>query len=364
MTIKLEAFAIAAFALAATPALAQDVDPNLADSWAFMQEAMPGVPYETLEAACAEGALLVYHGSWVDAQDAQIEGFRERFPCIQVETFTSTMGELRERFLSEIRANRPVADIYQDSDTGTLNKFIEEGLLAEYKISNDDAFSDAAKNSGWWYSLRVALVGIAWNTDLVSPEDAAILSEWEGLLDPRWQGKGIVVDPAAGGVAYLPWYVWDRVYGEDFIAKIGEQKPRIIQGINNAAAALASGDVSIIINASETGLLPLWEKGAPIQWSLPSPGVGPLTGQAIPANAPHPNAARLYHEYAFTEEGYTLWHKLGGAATRTGLQDQREVAKEPWYKVPAEMYKYDPAEATAATPEIVQKFNTLVGAGR
>lgn len=360
----LVAAAAAVMAFGAVPASAQDVDPNLAPSWEFMQQAMPGVPYDLLKAACAEGSLLIYHGSWVEAQDAQIEGFRKRFPCIQVQKFSSTMGELRERFLSEARANRPSADIYQDSDTGTLNKFIKEGLLAEYKISNDDAFADSAKNSGYWYSLRVALVGVAWNTDLVSPEDAAILSDWKGLLDPRWKDKGIVVDPSAGGVAYLPWFVWDRVYGDDFLKGIGAQNPRIVSGINNAAASLASGDVAIIFNASETGLLPLWEKGAPIQWSLPSPGVGPLTGEAIPANAPHPNAARLYQEYAFTEEGYTLWHKLGGAATRKGLKDQRAVASEPWYKIPDELYAYDPADATSSTPDVVAKFNEFVGTGK
>lgn len=366
MTLRQFACALAVVAgiTAAQPAVAQDVDPALADSWKFMQETMPGVSYDLLKAACAEGALLIYHGSWVEAQDAQIEGFRQRFPCIKVDKFSSTMGELRERFLSEIRAGRPVADIYQDSDTGTLNNFAEEGLLAEYTISNDDALPEGTKNSGWWYSLRVALVGVAWNTDLVSPDDAAILSDWKGLLDPRWKDRGIVVDPSAGGVAYLPWFVWYRVYGDDFIKGIGAQNPRIISGINNAAAALASGDVAIIFNASETGLLPLWQKGAPIQWSLPSPGVGPLTGQAIPANAPHPNAARLYDEYAFTEEGYSLWHKLGGAATRTGLKDLRPVAAEPWYHMPAEMFAYDPADATDSTPEIVEKFNTYVGTAK
>lgn len=345
-------------------AVAQDVDPALADSWAYMQESMPGVPYETLRDACAEGALLVYHGTWVDAQDAQIQAFVDKFPCIEVRKLSATMGELRERFLSEVRAGRSNADIYQDSDTGTLNEMAKEGILAEYTISNEDAFAEGNKNSGWWYPLRVALVGVAWNTDLVSEEDAAILADWAGLLDPRWKDRGIVVDPSAGGVAYLPWFVWDKLYGDDFIKAIGEQNPRVIQGINNAAAALASGDVAIIFNASETGLLPIWERGAPVQWSLPSPGVGPLTAQAIPANAPHPNAARLYQEYAFTEEGYRVWHELGGASVRIGMEDTRQVAAEPWYKAPDELFVYEPADATNATAEIVAKFREHIGGVR
>lgn len=345
----------------AYPASAQDVDPALAESWAFMQETMPGVSYDLLEAACEEGEVVIYHGTWEEAQRAQLDGFRERFPCLEVQGFGSATGERRERFLAEARAGRLGADIYQDTDVGTLNEFIEEGLVAEYNISNEDSFRPGNMAAGRWYPLRVALVGIAWNTDLVSEEEAEILSDWQGLTDPRWQDRGIVVDPRAGGVAYLPWYAWNELYGEEFIEALGGLNPRVISGINNAASALASGDVAIIFNASETGLLPLLERGAPVQWSLPDPGVGPLTGQIVPTEAPHPNAARLYQEYSFTEEGYGLWHELGGAAARIGFEDRRPVADNDWYVLPENMFEYDPAEATDATPAIVEMFNKYVG---
>ena len=343
--------------------MAQTVDPKLAESWSFVQQAMPNVPYSLLEGACREGQVMIYHGTWADAQDAQIAGFLKRFPCVKVSKFSSTMGELRERFVSEARANRDVADIMQDSDTGSFDVEDKQGMLMHYTISNDKELPDAAKHSGLWYSLRVALVGVAWNTDLVSDADAAILSEWKGLIDPRWNNRGVVVSPE-GGVAFLPWFAWDTLYGEDFLKKIGALHPRVAHGINNAAASLASGDVSVIFNASETGLLPLYLKGAPIRWSLPSPGVGPLTGEAIPARAPHPNAAKLYHEYAFTTEGYSLFQKLGGAPTRLGVKDQRKVAGESWYKIPATLWAYDPAAATAANDRIVGEFSRDVAQGK
>src|SRR4051794_11538407 len=53
-------------------------DPKLAASWAFMQEQMPGTPASLLEAACKEGALMVYYGTWVDAEEAKIKRFQER----------------------------------------------------------------------------------------------------------------------------------------------------------------------------------------------------------------------------------------------------------------------------------------------
>lgn len=344
---------------------AQDIDPKLKASWEFMQKALPGVPYAVLRDACAEGALMIYHGSWVDAQNAQIAAFSKRFPCVRVQKFGSTTSELRERFTSEIRAGRHTADIMQDSDPGILDNMAASGLLTEYTITNSGSFPAGTKKEGFWYPLRLALSGIAWNTDLVSEADAKILQDWKGVLDPRWKGRAVVVDPTSGGgIVYAPVYAWDQMFGPSFIEQLGTQKPRVVAGINNAAAALAAGDVAVIFNASETGLLPLWQKGAPIRWSLPVPGIGPATGQAIATKAPHPNAAKLYQEYAFAEEGYTAWYLLGGAPARSGLADKRQVASEPWYKYPKEFYSYDAADANKKSRDIAERFSKAVGGKR
>ncbi len=347
--------------LLAAPSWAQaPADPKLAASWAFMQAQMPGVPASLLEAACKEGSVMIYHGTWIDAQEAQMAKFRERFPCVTMETFSADTGQRQERWMAEVRAGRNIADIVQDSDPGFLDRESGTGDLMQYQISNDAKFDATAKKQGYWYALRVALVGIAWNTDLVSDEEAKKLTNWQGITDPIWKGRGAVVDPSAGGVAYLPWYVWTKNYGPDFLAKIGALKPRVIAAVVPAAASLASGDIAVLFNASETGLLPLLDKGAPIRWSLPEPGIGPMTGQAIAARAPHPNAARLYQEYAFTTEGYGIWQKLGGAPARSDVKDQRDVAKESWYKTPANFFPYDRADASASVQSVTDTYTKLV----
>lgn len=335
-------------------------DPGLQASWDFMRQEMPGAPLSLLEAACKEGRVMIYHGTWVDAQDAQMKRFHERFPCVAVDKFSADTGQRQERWLSEVHAGRNTADVIQDTDPGFLDAQAAAGNLKEYKIANDDAFEPAAKRSGYWYALRVALVGIAWNTDLVTDEEAAKLRTWDGVIDPTWTGRAEVVDPSAGGVAYLPWYIWLQRFGIGFFDKIAALKPRIAAAVVPAGASLAAGDVAVLLNASETGLLPLFDRGAPIRWSLPEPGIGPMTGQAIAANAPHPAAAELYQEYSFTQEGYGIWQKLGGAPARRGVKDQRPVAKESWYKVPATFAEYDRADASSKTPEVMGLFRSHI----
>ncbi len=329
-----------------------------------MQQQMPGVPLSLLKAAEKEGTVMVYAGTWTSAQNALDAGFEKVFPFVKVQLYTADTGQRDARFTAEEKAGKHIADVIQETDVGTLDSFVKQGLVANYTLSNAADYQKSLEDPGYAYPLRVAMVGIAWNTNLVNATDAQGLSTWQGVTDPRWKGRAGIVDPAAGGVAYLPWYAWDQLYGQSFIQKITANKPQVFSAINPAAAALASGSISVLLNASETGLLPLQAKGAPIQWSLPSPGIGPATLQAVAANAPDPSAARLFQEYTFTAAGYPLWQKDGGAPSRLNYQDQRPIAKQSWYHMPTTMFSYDPGAATAAQSQIVSLVHNALGVAK
>jgi ABC-type Fe3+ transport system substrate-binding protein len=323
-------------------AVAQDVKPELADAWAYMQASMPGVPYETLEGACNEGALMIYNGTWADAQRNQIDAFSKRFPCVKVQNFELPTSERRERFVTETNAGRYTVDIVQDTDPGVLDQQADAGLLAEYQITTDSSFLDSMKKSGYWYPLRLALVANAWNVDNVTDDESKLLYKWEGINDPVFKGRvGVVIPSGGGGASLYPYYAVYKTYGEDFMKKFATQEPRNFSNANAIAQAVASGDVDVGLMISETGLNALYAAGAPIEWALPDPGVGTPTGQAISAHAPHPNAARLYQEYSFIDEGYAAWNKFGGAPAKIGFDDTRDVAKEPWYHYPTNFIHVD-----------------------
>ena len=366
LSLRVATFAAAVGLLAlAAPAGAQDIDPTLAKSWAYMQKAMPGVPYQLLKDACAEGKLTIYHGAWSDAQNNQIKHFTEQFPCINIQTQEFGGAAMRQRFTTEFQVGRDAADIVQYTNPIATAADAAKGYFAEYKIADDAAYPDNLKIGTVAYPLRIGVAGIAWNTDRVSEADAKILYKWEGAVDPRWAGKVGVIDPTiATGVGAVPWHLWFNLYGEDFIKKIGELKPRIFPGTNPASAALASGDIAVILNASEAGLIPLLNKGAPVRWSFPEPGVAIATDQMINAHAPDPNAARLYQQYAFSLEGYGYWQELGGVPTRIGFKDRRAIAKESWYVLAKKFYTYSAKDYNAETAKVNELFKKYVGSAK
>ena len=160
-----------------------------------------------------------------------------------------------------------------------------------------------------------------------------------------------MVDPAAGGVAYLPWYTWFKLYGEDFIRKLGEVRPQVFSGTNPASAALASGDIAVLFNASETGLMPLQSAGAPLRWTFPEPAAGPVTGRrsrrARRIPTPRSSITSMHSRPKAMLSG-----KSSAAHPRaSAIQDQRPIAAQPWYKYPTKFFELRPARSNKPLPE-------------
>jgi hypothetical protein len=127
----------AAAAFIAPCALAQDIDPKLRASWDFMQSAMPGVPYETLKAACAEGRLMVYHGSWTDAQNAQIEAFHKRFPFLYRGRRPVCHGDTHDLAVDMADDHRDLSDDVHSR----LGKFLRSDAARQSHRASDVAFT-------------------------------------------------------------------------------------------------------------------------------------------------------------------------------------------------------------------------------
>src|SRR6202012_5200239 len=149
-------------------------------------------------------------------------------------------------------------------------------LLMQYMIGDDKAYDDSVKMAGYVYPIHRGTTALAWNTNLVNDQQDKLLMDWKGITDPVWAGRAGVTDPSGSASALRPWYIWPKLYGDDFIPKIGALKPRVFTGSSPASAALASGDIAVILNASEVNLSPLWRSGAPVRWALPEPGIGGL----------------------------------------------------------------------------------------
>jgi ABC-type Fe3+ transport system substrate-binding protein len=159
--------------------------------------------------------------------------------------------------------------------------------------------------------------GISINTNFVKEGE---IKSWYDLLKPEYRGKIATDDPAAGGGGHglattLYWKL-----GEDFVKRLYlDQRPGITRDNRQLGDWLARGAYSIAFGLRDEELKELQENGFPVTVvgalaEMPqsvSAGSGML---GLMNNAPHPNGAKLFVNWAMTREGMQVITKYGGLA--------------------------------------------------
>jgi len=253
-----------------------------------------------------------------------------------------------------------------------------EGLLQPYKVSTWDTIPDSAKDAeGYWYGDYYGVLSFVVNTDIIKnvPADWADLlkDEYKNSValtgDPRSSNQAILAISAAGMAAGKPAGAEAGAAGLEFFKELNAKGNFV--PTTGASASLAQGATPIIIGWDYNGLA--WRdtlNGNPaVEVVVPkSAVVAGVYVQAISAYAPHPNAAKLWMEYLYSDEGQIGW--LKGYCHPIRFAD---LAKNG--KIPADILaKLPPAEAydkavfptldeQGAAKEVVTKqWDAVVGA--
>ncbi len=276
-----------------------------------------------LEAAAkAEANLTVIAlpASWCGYGEV-IAGFKAKYPEIAVNELNPDAGSADE--VEAVKANKdnkgPQAPDVVDVGLAFGPQMKAEGLLQPYKVSTWDDIADSIKDAdGYWYGDYYGVMSFIVNKDLVAntPKD------WADLLKPEYAGQvALAGDPRASNQAILGVLAAGLGKG----AKAGEEAGKA--GLDYFAEMNKAGNFVPVIGKTGTiaqGATPIvvaWDYNA-LAWNKelagnpPAEVVVPATGvlagvyvQGISAYAPHPNAAKLWMEYLYSDEGQNLWLK-------------------------------------------------------
>jgi ABC-type Fe3+ transport system substrate-binding protein len=339
---------------------------------ALAQSSAPQPNDDLISAAKAEGTLTFYHTTAIDPTAVWTGAFTKKYG-ITTQNVRGPSYPLFERWLTEERVGQHVADVIQITDTVLIESAHDEKLIADYTPASAAGIRPEMKKEGVWYTAFVNAMGIAWNSKLVSPEEEKLIREggWNVLTDPRWKGRIATGTPASGGSSYSYVYMFlggkrDQ-FGPDFLAKMAALKPQVYDSKSPMYDRLAAGEHAIVDQASQSDMGGFYLKGAPIRWVFPAPTPANLTVQTISAGAPHPNAARLFQDWAMSHEGQAAWFSVAGVSSaREDTVDPRKGAKadwykEDWYKDPENLYidyLSDPGYVDPAKP-IIAEWNQL-----
>jgi putative spermidine/putrescine transport system substrate-binding protein len=233
------------------------------------------------------------------------------------------------------------------------------GLLSPYKVKTWSSIPDNVKDvEGYWYGDYYGALAFEVNLDVVKTPPL----DWADLLTPAFKGQvALAGDPRTANQAIMTIVAAALANG----GGPENMKPGLdfFDKLNKAGNFVPLIAVPGTVDSGETPVTIRWDYNAMSNRdkSDGNPNVGvivPASGvvagvyvQAISAYAPHPNAARLWEEFLYSDEGQLIWLKGYGHPVRYADLVARNM-------VPAELSAALPpasAYAKAVFPTIQQQ---------
>ncbi len=330
-----------------------------------------------VQAAKAEGTLttIALPHDWCNYGEA-IETFKTKYG-LTVNELDPNAGSGDE--IEAIKANKdnkgPQAPDVIDVGLAFGPTSKADGLIAPYKVATWDSIPDSAKDTdGYWYGDYYGVLSFEVNTAVVKnvPQD------WADLLKPEYKGQvALAGDPRSSNQAIQTVFAAALANGGSLDnAQPGLEFFKKLNEVGNFVPVIAKPGT---IAAGETPITIRWtynalanrdstaaSGGPAIEVVVPKSGrFAGVYVQAISAYAPHPNAAKLWEEFLYSDEGQNIW--LKGYCHPIRYQDlvtRGAVPAEQLAKLPDVTGAVFPSldQLNAAKELITKNWDAVVGA--
>lgn len=310
-----------------------------------------------LAGAKSEGRLVLYTGMDTEEANLYVTKFAKRFPFIKADLFRSSGETVQARFLVEHRANTHNADIFQTSIV-QVYQLKNSGLLMRYVSEEASAYAEGFKDrQGYWTAFYQIPYVIGYNTRLIAAKD--IPASYEDLLNPKWKGL-IGLETEEYQWFYHLMRLMGRDKGLDFMRRLARQEPQMRKGHTLLAQLVAAGEMALATVLYSNRVERMKASGAPVDWvRFKGPTITAINAIAIPEKAPHPNAAKLFVDFALSKEGQGLLRGLRRIPARPDvLPDPPSLTKG------LILYPARPEGMTDSYNETVARFDEVFNKGR
>ena len=275
-----------------------------------------------IEAAAKKEGTLTWYIAQVDTEQAEALGrtFTKQYPAISVAVIRTTGQVAYQRLLLDLKNSAPQCDVFSTTDISQMPALKQRDALAHYVPANAADLLPEFKrlsDDGYFYVTGATNHFLIYNTEKVRGEAAP--QRWTDLLDPRWKNQIALPHPAFSGCAGVWALGLRKLYGWEYFEKLAKNNPRIGRSFGDPITLLTAGECEVgpgpALNA-----FPAIEKGNPIGVVYPGDGCSIcVTPSAVPASAPHPNAARLFMDWMLGDTYSRLSVERGSEPLRAGL---------------------------------------------
>ena len=320
---------------------------------------------DLITAAKAEGELVVYGSCEEEYLSAACANFEKVFGIKTTFQRLST-GEVQAKIEEE--NGNPSADVWFGGTTDPYNVCASEGLLEAYEAKNashltSDMYRDA---QGRWYGIYKGILGFMVNTDELTRRGLEAPQDWKDLLKPEYQGLIWLSNYNTAGTAKLVINTMIQKYGHDegiqYLVDLDKNIEVYTKSGSGPSKNVGTGECVIGIGFLHDGITQLNDTGyTNIQLIVPSSGTSfEIGATAIFKGAAHPNAAKLWIEYALSPECVNLGAQSGSYQFLVLDNATQPQAAKDFGLDPENVMDYDFEDATNNIKTYVEEVMTAL----
>lgn len=274
-----------------------------------------GADAELIKAAQEEGSLVVFGSCDEPYLIAACQRFEEIYD-IHVDYLRMSTAKVQTMITEE--NGKPSGDVWFGGTNEPYNEAAKQGLLKAYNAKNAihiirDEFKDP---DGYWYGIYQGILGFMVNNNELSAKNLEMPKTWDDLLKPEYKGLIWMSNPDTAGTARLIINTIIQMKGHDegiaYLLDLDKNISKYTQSGADPSKSVGPGDCVIAIGFLHDGLTQYLNEFDTIRLIIPEDGTSYEIGStAIFEGCAHPNAAKLWIEYALSPECVELADDAG-----------------------------------------------------
>ena len=322
---------------------------------------------ELIAAAQAEGELVVYGSCEEEYLAAACENF-EKLYGIKTQYQRLSTGEVQAKIEEE--NGNPSGDVWFGGTTDPYNVVAAEGLLESYEAQNaSHLVGDMYRNKdGYWYGIYKGILGFMVNTDELTRLGLEAPQDWQDLLKPEYKGLIWLSNYNTAGTAKLVVNTMIQKYGHDegiqYLVDLDKNIQVYTKSGSGPSKNVGTGECVIGIGFLHDGITQIVDNGYEnIELIIPSSGTSfEIGATAIFKGAAHPNAAKLWIEYALSPDCVNV-AKDNGSYQFLVIDNAEQPAQAAEFGLdPDNVMDYDFEDATANIKTYVEEVMNAIAA--
>ena len=327
-----------------------------------------GAPEELVKAAKEEGKLIVYGSCEEEYLNAVCSNFKSLYG-IDVQAQRLSTGEVAAKIEEE--NGHPSADVWFGGTTDPYNVTSSKGLLEQYEPKNashliSDKFKSTNKD---WYGIYKGILGILYDKEELQRLKLDVPQDYKDLIDPKYKGLIWSSNYNTAGTAKLIINTVIQKYGHDqgiqYLVDLDKNIAQYTKSGSGPSKAIGAGECTIGIGMLHDGIYQIVDQEHEnVGLQIPSSGASYEVGAtAIFKGAAHPNAAKLWIEYALSPACVDLAQKNGSYQFLVlDNAKQPEIATE-YGLDPNNVMDYNFEDAKKNTEQYVKDVMEALGGG-